>query len=231
MIKLYQFASCWNLPNPSPFCMKLETYLRMTKLPFETVTVGDLRKAPKGKLPYINDNGYRIGDSSLIIQHLKQEYGDPLDANLTDADRAQALAIQRLLEEHLYWIIVYSRWIDAKNWPETKKAFFGKLPSFIYFILPGIIRKKILRDLHGHGIGRHTRDEIYQLGINDLKTITTILSDKPFILGSEPTSIDATVYAFLANILTTPESSPLQDYAKSKPNLVAYCQRMKDKFY
>ncbi len=231
MIKLYQFAPCWNLPNASPFCMKLETYLRMTKLPFETVSVMDLRKAPKGKLPYIDDNNYRIGDSSLIIHYLKQKHGDPLDANLTDTQKSQAVAIQRLLEEHLYWVVVYSRWADANNWPVTKKTFFGHLPSLIYFILPGIIRKKILRDLRCHGLGRHTREEIYQLGLDDLKALSTILNDQSFMLGSEPTSIDAAAYAFLANILTTPESSPLQDFAKSQPNFIAYCQRMKERFY
>jgi hypothetical protein len=37
MIKLYQFNAAWGLPNPSPFCMKVETYLRMVSLPYEVV--------------------------------------------------------------------------------------------------------------------------------------------------------------------------------------------------
>lgn len=35
MIKLYQFEPAFGLANASPFCMKLETYLRMADLPFE----------------------------------------------------------------------------------------------------------------------------------------------------------------------------------------------------
>ena len=56
-IKLYQFPPALELPNASPFCMKLETYLRMAGLPFESVYTLNLRRAPKGKLPFINDGG------------------------------------------------------------------------------------------------------------------------------------------------------------------------------
>ena len=102
MIKLYQFHPVWNLPNTSPFCMKLETYLRMAKIPFEIVRVSDPRKCPKGKLPYIRDNETIISDSDFIINYLQQKYGDSLDNHLNQEEKAIALALQRMLEEHLY---------------------------------------------------------------------------------------------------------------------------------
>ncbi len=37
MLRVYQFAPAFGLPNASPFCMKLETWLRMAGLPFEPV--------------------------------------------------------------------------------------------------------------------------------------------------------------------------------------------------
>ena len=37
MIKLYQFKPAWGLPNPSPFCMKVETYLRMAGLSYGVI--------------------------------------------------------------------------------------------------------------------------------------------------------------------------------------------------
>ena len=49
VIRLYQFAPAFGLPNASPFCMKMETYLRMAALPFELVNSGDVMKAPKHK--------------------------------------------------------------------------------------------------------------------------------------------------------------------------------------
>lgn len=231
MIKLYQFPSIWHLPNASPFCMKLETYLRMTKLPFETVSIFNPRKGPNKKLPYIEDAGKKIADSGLIIDYLKEKYGDNLDMLLTAEDKAIALAFTRLIEEHLYWIIVYSRWADEDYWEITKKAFFGKLKEPIRTFIPIILRKKTERVLYAQGIGRLTKADIYKLGVEDLKALSAQLNQKPFLMGEAPSSIDATVYAFLASILTPPIACPLQDYAKSQPAFINYCNRMKEKFY
>lgn len=62
MIQLYQFAPAFDLPNASPFCMRLETYLRMAALPFEIprFKLQQFQGAPKGKMPYIVD-GWHSG--------------------------------------------------------------------------------------------------------------------------------------------------------------------------
>ena len=68
MIELVQFAPAFGLPNASRFCMKMETCLRMAGLPFELVNSGDVMKAPKHKLPYIDDGGTIVADTSFIMQ-------------------------------------------------------------------------------------------------------------------------------------------------------------------
>jgi glutathione S-transferase len=69
-IKLFQFPRMFGIPNVSPFCCKLETWLRIAKVPYEVVDTPDPRKGPKGKLPFIEDGGVRIADSSLIVDYL-----------------------------------------------------------------------------------------------------------------------------------------------------------------
>jgi glutathione S-transferase len=231
MITLYQFAPAWGLPNASSFCLKLETYLRMTKLPFELAADADLRQAPKGKLPYITDNGQTIADSNLIIAYLKATYGDPLDGGLSASERAIALAMQRLMEENLYWAVVYSRWQDPVNWEKTKAVFFGTLPPILKTLVPIMARNTTSQNLQGHGMGRHTATEIYQIGVTDLNALSDFLADKPFFMGSQPTSLDASAYGMLANILWAPLESPLQARAAALNNIVAYCNRMKAAFY
>jgi hypothetical protein len=56
MITLYQFAPTWGIPNAGQFNAKLETYLRMCKIPYEIAETLPL-KAPKGKLPFIEPKG------------------------------------------------------------------------------------------------------------------------------------------------------------------------------
>ena len=77
MITLYQFPPAWGLPNASPFCMKVETYLRMCNLPYTTVNVLNPAKGPKGKLPYITDGSNIVADSGLILDYLKKSTAMP----------------------------------------------------------------------------------------------------------------------------------------------------------
>lgn len=231
MIKLYQFPPVWNLPSASPFCMKLETYLRMAELPYENAPGADVRKAPKRKLPYIEDAGRTIADSGFIVAYLSTRYGDKLDAALSPAERAQALALRRLMEEHLYWPLAYARWIEPENWRVTKRAYFGFMPPVLRVVIPELIRKGVIRDFYGHGMGRHSVAEIYELGCRDISALSDYLDDKPFFMGREPTSLDATAYAWIANIVVPPLASPLKTHAQSLPNLTAYIERMRTRYF
>jgi glutathione S-transferase len=227
MIKLYQFAPAFGLPNASSFCLKLETYLRMVEIPFESVYGIEMGKAPKGKMPYIVDGDKKIGDSNFIIDYLKQTYGDRLDAHLSASDRAIALAMRRLIEENLYWVMVHNRWIEPANWATTKAVFFSELPPIIKSIVPNIGQ----RQLQGHGMGKHSSAEIYAIGIADIIALSDFLSDKQYFLGAEPTSLDASTYGILANILWAPFDSPIKNKARQLDNIGAYCTRMCDRYY
>jgi glutathione S-transferase len=231
VIKLYQFAPAFGLPNASPFCMKLETYLRMAALPFEAVNSGDVFKAPKRKLPYIDDDGSIVADSSFIIEHLKRRHGDPLDAALTPLERAQATAFQRLFEENLYWAVVHTRWADDAGWAMTRQAFFGSMPPPLRWFVPALARRGLLGELRGQGMGRHGVAEIHAIGCRDIGAVADFLADKDYMLGARPTSLDATAHAFLANVLWAPIDSPIRRHAQARPALEAYCQRMRERYF
>ncbi|MCI0653931.1 MAG: glutathione S-transferase family protein [Methylococcaceae bacterium] len=231
MIKLYQFARIPNVPNQSQFCSKVETYLRLAKLPYaveETLPM----KAPRGKLPYIEDNGTVVSDSRLIVEYLKSTYGERLDNDLTDLEIATARSLQRLIEEHFYWVTMYTRWLyTEENWQQNKRAIFGVLPPVIRDAAAAIYRRLIKGQIHGHGLGRLSTDEIFDLGKTDIDTIATVLDEKPYMMGSHPTTIDATAFGFLTTTLNVPIESPVKAYAQSKSNLARYCNRMTREFF
>lgn len=231
MIRLFQFAPAFGLPNASPFCMKMETYLRMAALPFELVNSGNVMKAPKHKLPYIDDGGTVVADTTLIIEYLKGRYGDPLDAALSPAERAVATAFQRLIEENLYWAVVQTRWAEPEGWAKTREAFFGTMAAPLRWFVPALARRGLLAEMRGHGMGRHSEAEIHAIGCRDVTAVADFLADKPFMLGEQPTSLDATAHAFLANLLWAPVDSPIQRLARSRPTLQAYCERMKARYF
>jgi len=231
MITLYQFPPAFDLPNASPFCMKLELYLRMTGLPYRNRYTLELHRAPKGKLPWIDDEGTAVADTGFVIEYLKGKHGDPLDAKLDRLQRARAVAIARLLEDHLYWTVLYDRWIAAPGWQLTRPAFFGGLAWPLRAIIPWVARRGIRAELNGHGIGRHLPEQIHALGVADVDALAALLGDQAYFLGEYPTSIDATAAAFLANILMVPLESPIKSAAASHANLSSYCQRMAQRYF
>ncbi|MGB6086488.1 Tom37 metaxin N-terminal-like domain-containing protein [Parvibaculum sp.] len=129
MIRLHIFPDALKgTPNPSQFCVKLEAVFRLAGVPYEICPEMNPATGPKGKLPFIEFEGERVGDSALILDYLKEKIGLDLDDGLTSSERALSHMIERRVEERLYWVIVHSRWID--NWMQTKAAIFGNTLFF-----------------------------------------------------------------------------------------------------
>lgn len=231
MILLHQFPPAFGLPNASPFCLKLETWLRMTGLAYRNIYLTDPRSAPKGKLPYIELDGRKIADSQLCIDYLTASRGVDLDAGLSPVERARAHALRILLEDHLYWSLAYCRWLDERYWPHTRDAYFGSLPLPLRLLIPQLARLQFRRDLHGHGLGRHEQDEIYAFAVRDITALADWLGEQAFFMGAQPTAVDAAAYAFLANILAPTLDNELRRAAQHHANLVAYVDRMAARYY
>ena len=232
MLKLVQFKPIFGLPNPSPFCFKVENYLRMAGIPFEA-KVGDPRKAPKKKLPYIvEDDGQVISDSEHIVRHLEKKHGDKLDGGMTAEERALAQVTRRAIEEGLYFHVVYMRWGDDAGFAVAESEILRPaIPALLRPLVIPAIRRSIKGQLFAQGTGRHAADDIYRVGGEDFEALATLLGDKTFFFGDTPRTIDATLYAFLGLVLGSPPDNPLKASLREKKNLVAYCDRMKAKYY
>ncbi len=228
---LHTITGGWGLPSISPFCLKLDTYLRMVERNAKVVVDATPFKAPKRKLPYIEYGGRVIGDSDFIIQYLNDKFGYDLNRDLTPAEKAIALGFRRLCEENLYWVMVYDRWMLEENWSRTKELLLGAIPTMVRPLVAIFANRGVRQELVGHGIGRHSSDEIHQIGIRDLNALADFLGDKPFFMGSAPTEIDATVYGQVSNILQVPIETPVKVAGLKRPNLLDYCERMRNRFF
>lgn len=226
MIILYAFGPMWGLPDPSPFVIKAETQLKMAGLAYRTDR-GDRDKAPKGKLPYIEDDGEVIADSVYIRDHLERKHGVDLDAGLTAAQRAQAWTIERMLEDHLYWAIVHARWSDDANFARGPADFFKGAPQAV---MEGA-RSQVLANLHGQGFGRHAPATVADLARRSFAALSELLGDQPFLFGDTPTGTDASAFATLTAALAAHFESEVRAAAEGFPNLVAYRDRMMSRFH
>jgi glutathione S-transferase len=229
-IKLFQFPSRFGIPNLSPFCCKLETWLRIAGVPYEVVDTPDPRKGPRGKVPFIEDAGVLIADSSLIIDHLVRTRGVDPDVHLNATQHATALLVQRTLEEHYAFVTLYTHFIRAQGWRETRVT-FNSVPTPLRPLVARMVRGRMKKMLRMQGVLRHSDEEIVEAALRDWRAVLTVMSDGPFFFGDEPTGVDATVFGALATTVLTPIDSPIQDFLKSQPACVAYAERMRARFF
>jgi len=230
MITLYTFGPFFGLPEASPFVMKGEMLLKLSGLEYETNTRG-FGKAPKGKLPYIRDGEAVVADSTLIRMHLEQKHGIDFDRALSPRERGIAWAVDKMLEDHLYWVMVYWRWLNDENFEKGPKNFFKRVPAPLRPLVIPMVRRQIRKTMHAHGLGRHSEAEMTAMAVRAIEALSQILGENRYFLGDQPCGADATVFAWLAQTLIPPFDSPVRDRMAAVPNLVAYNQRMLKEFF
>ena len=225
MLKLFTLPGAGVIRSSSPFSWKAESLLRLAKLPYEKEYVADFSKMPKGKVPVLQDGEQWIADSHFIAQYLKTQYQFDLDRTLSAEQKAIGHAFSRMVEEHLYWTSVYNRFVDPIGKPFMMQAMFDGVPSEQAEEIFAVLQANVIKQMQGHGIGRHSLDEIYRLGFADLDAISDYLGHKSYLFGDEITSADGAIVPVIASLIQTPIDTEIARYARAKANLAAYVER------
>lgn len=223
----YHFGAAAGLPDVSPFCIKLETWLRLSQIPY-TNRIGNPLKAPYGKLPYVKHKGALMADSDRIIKALEADGLSALDRELTDQQRALARAWQSLLEEHLYFAIVRERWQDDAGWsiygPIIKSVLANSgVPKLVLPALMPSLRRKAIKSIQGQGIGRLSSEDERAIATSLIEALAQHLNEQPFMLGQQPHGIDASAYGMLIGLQKLNIPGALKEAFEAHPALGRYC--------
>ncbi len=177
MITLYGSFPAFGLPQASPFVMKTEVQLKMAEIPYR-LERGSRDDGPKGKIPYIVEAHQKIGDSTFIRDYIEKTHGIDLDRGLTPDMRARSWAIERMLEDHLYWAIVHDRWMDDHNFTIGPAHFFDTMPFALRDETRAEARRHVGAMLVGQGLGRHSKEEITDLACRSIAALAALLGNK-----------------------------------------------------
>jgi glutathione S-transferase len=224
MITLFTAKPHFGLPDPSPFVCKAMVLLKMAGLQYVEKEMS-FRKAPKGKVPYIEDSGRLLADSTFIRFHLETRYGADFDKGLSAGEKAIAWAFEKMVEEHLYFALIDARWTDDRDFDKGPREFFKVIPAPLRPFIIRMVRGKLKKALHAQGMGRHRRDEIIELARRDLEAVSNQLDDSPWLMGAEPCGADASAWSQVTGALCPHFDGPLRAAAEAFPNLVAYRDR------
>jgi glutathione S-transferase len=86
-------------------------------------------------------------------------------------------------------------------------------------------------NIYAHGLGRHSRSEIAELGSRSVASLAVMIGEKPYLMGDKPCGADATAFAFAVSVLTPFFAGPLHDAACLYPQLLSYTGRLMQQFY
>lgn len=219
-------AKC--VPNISPFAMKVEMWLRMNDIPYQIVD--HMGFSSKSQTPFIMFNEEEIPDSNFMIEYLSKYFKKDSYKGIAKEKQAVARSFLKMMEENTTWSIFWYRYVE--HMPEYR--------DYIKFQVPEEIQEKMAAGLSSgvrdrawkHGIGRHSSDEIYKIGSDDIRAISTYLGDKKYFLGDTPSLIDCTMFGFLTQILFVPLDFPMKTVINEEcPNIVDYINRLKTEFW
>ena len=229
-ITLFVTRPAFGLPDSSPFVMKTEIQLQMAGLAYARESAIP-PEAPNGKLPYINDHDEVVTDSTFIRAHVERKYGVDLDAGLDARQRAQAWAIERLLEDHLYFAMVWFRWIDPDNFAKGPAHFADRAPEAERPRMRAEMQARKAAELHAQGLGRHAPAAIAELGERSIDALATLLGDRPYLMRDTPSGLDATAFGMLACVATPFFDTPLRRTVQVHSSLLAYIARLGGQYY
>jgi len=230
MITLYGFGAGFGLPEISPFVTKSEVQLKMAGLAYRKQRAMP-PASPKGQLPYIEDDGRNIADSTFIRAHIEGKYGFDFDAGLSQKERAQAWAFERMIEHHVYWGMVGARWVDADNFAKGPAHFFDGAPEDRREKLREDAQFRVAENYLLSGLGRHAPDDDVELALRSIFALSVQLGDKPYLMGDKPCGMDATAFGALSGILTPFFESKLRARVEQYDNLAAYVGRMMGQYF
>jgi len=232
IVYLYMFPRKYTrqMLNLSPFAIKLETWLRLKKIPHKVVETSKFSKSTR-QIPYIRYNGEEVADSVFIIDYLIDKFHlDPLEG-LTVGDRAVTRAFHRMADESLALTNFWFRYYILKD--QFFKVFQIYSNKFISWRIMAGIGYSVNERARFGGMARHTVEEVGVIGQEDVIAFARFLGKKQFMFGDEIHLLDCVAFAHLGTMffidVDFPHKSVLE--AEEYSNLMPYLERIKERLW
>lgn len=229
-IILYQFAADTGAESASPFCAKVHRALSYKGLPYRPKVVGSPAEMKRinpgvGKVPVLGVGDLLIADSTRIIDWLEQHHPDKPLRPADPRDRALDRMLEDQADEGLYWFAVYLRWAVPSNFAPFARRSFGGLPPVVRSLLPRFIRRGVLQQLRGQGLGRQPLPVVLDALSTRLDDLGELLGDRAFLFGEAPMASDLAFFGPIRALAidTHPESAAL---IRERPQIVEWLRRV-----
>ncbi|CAK6984093.1 metaxin-1a [Scomber scombrus] len=153
------------------------------------------------------------------------------DYDLSAKEGADSLAFISLLEEKLMPALIYTFWVEPKNYVDVTRRWYAEhMPFPFNFFLPGRMQRtqleklRLLRGDESLEAGEELEKELFRDATECMNLLSQRLGSQKFFFGDSPSSLDAYVFGHLAPILKSKlPNGKLQQHLKSLDNLTNFC--------
>ncbi|XP_029928519.1 metaxin-1a [Myripristis murdjan] len=232
--ELFCWEGDWGLPSVSPDCLVVLAYARFAGAPLKLHKISNPWRSPSGSLPALRTNQKEIlsRPSDIIIHLRKQKYN--ADYDLSAKEGADSLAFISLMDQKLMPALIYTFWIEPKNYVDVTRRWFAEhIPFPLNFFLPGRMQRQQLEKLRlvrgdeGLEAGEELEKELYRDALECMNLLSQRLGQHKFFFGDSPSSLDAFVFGNLAPIFKSKlPNAKLQQHLKSLDNLTHFCSNI-----
>lgn len=84
-----------------------------------------------------------------------------------------------------------------------------RFPWITYVTMP-IILRRLKDNAWGQGVGRHSQEVVYELGLKDFRALSGYLGTKTFFTGEKATELDCVAFGLLAQWLWNCPGNPYE---------------------
>lgn len=226
----------YGLVSMCPSCIRLALIVKLAKAPVKLLFKSNPIGNPIGNYPVFRHGDITVTDYDDCVSYLRiNRYS--LDFGLSCKDCSLSYALTWLVMDKLAPALEFTRWLDHKNYNEFTFPWFksvmpplfnhwftynrrGQAQVYIETLFPELSSKEMLH--------KHLLENVNQC----LTILSTRLGKSDYFFGSAPTSIDATVYAYLAPLLKIPlPSNEFGCLLKSYPTLCEFVNRIDNQYF
>jgi len=228
---LHQCPRGRKTPCIAPYPLKLETFLRMYGIKYEIDIDGtkNNNNADDQKSAFVTVDLEETQDTQNCVKFICEKYNLDPQKHLDERQKSLERAFLHLLEHHIYWGISLYRWVYDGARSLEKIQY---LPPATIASIPNVCRT-VEQAAWFHGIGKKAPADVVEDIIRDLASMSRLLGEKKYFLSNtNPTELDCTAFAMLAQMYWTMEESPYYASMTGQyKNLADFCNRIKQEFW
>eukprot|EP00698_Gefionella_okellyi_P014388 TRINITY_DN3993_c0_g1_i2.p1 TRINITY_DN3993_c0_g1~~TRINITY_DN3993_c0_g1_i2.p1 ORF type:complete len:318 (-),score=62.64 TRINITY_DN3993_c0_g1_i2:22-945(-) len=226
-ITVLQVKPGLGLPSLSPDSLKLLTLFKLAQIPHQTAYCSFSNHE---KLPTMMEGSTLISHDT-VFDYVRKHHMQPLDSSLGSDQVAEVHAFATMVEEYGKDVMHFFWWLDDANYEQvTKRAFTADLAWPYNHIWASRERNRVREVLEARGVA--SSDAVLERYRQCLEALNQKLGSQQYLMGNVPTSVDASVFAYLCTHLSVElPNNKIHDTLVQFPRLLHYVNNIRSTYF